>query len=54
MNYFFPDMHLRNTSDKEKLELADVDMYIFRRSQKVELGICGYPHSHSGQCEETV
>ena len=25
LDYFFPDMRLRNTSDKEKLELADVD-----------------------------
>lgn len=32
LNYFFPDMQLRNISDKEKLELADVDMNRFRRT----------------------
>jgi 2-polyprenyl-3-methyl-5-hydroxy-6-metoxy-1,4-benzoquinol methylase len=32
LNYFFPDMQLRNTSDKEKLELADADLYRFRRT----------------------
>jgi 2-polyprenyl-3-methyl-5-hydroxy-6-metoxy-1,4-benzoquinol methylase len=32
LDYFFPDMHMRNTSDKEKLELADVDVYRFRRT----------------------
>jgi 2-polyprenyl-3-methyl-5-hydroxy-6-metoxy-1,4-benzoquinol methylase len=32
LDYFFPDMQLRNTSDKEKLELADVDLNLFRRT----------------------
>jgi 2-polyprenyl-3-methyl-5-hydroxy-6-metoxy-1,4-benzoquinol methylase len=32
LDYFFPDMQLRNTSDKEKLELADVDVNRFRRT----------------------
>jgi 2-polyprenyl-3-methyl-5-hydroxy-6-metoxy-1,4-benzoquinol methylase len=32
LDYFFPDMRLRNTSDKEKLELADVDSNRFRRT----------------------
>ncbi|GAC1469695.1 MAG: class I SAM-dependent methyltransferase [Desulfuromonadaceae bacterium] len=31
-DYLFPDMQLRNTSDKEKLELADVDLNRFRRT----------------------
>ena len=31
-NYFFPDMRLRNTSDKEKLELPDADLYLVRRT----------------------
>ncbi|HEX2768948.1 MAG TPA: class I SAM-dependent methyltransferase, partial [Geobacteraceae bacterium] len=32
LDYFFPDMRLRNTSDKEKLELADLDLNRFRRT----------------------
>jgi len=32
LDYFFPDMRLRNTSDKEKLELADADVDLFRRT----------------------
>jgi len=32
LDYFFPDMRLRNTSDKEKLELADADSYLFDRT----------------------
>lgn len=32
LDYFFPDMRLRNTSDKEKLELADVDTRRFCRT----------------------
>jgi len=32
LDYFFPDMQLRNTSDKEKLELADADLNRFRRT----------------------
>ena len=32
LDYFFPDMRLRNTSDKEKLEGADVDLNQFRRT----------------------
>ena len=32
LDYFFPDMRLRNTSDKEKLEGADVDLNRFRRT----------------------
>jgi 2-polyprenyl-3-methyl-5-hydroxy-6-metoxy-1,4-benzoquinol methylase len=32
LDYLFPDMRLRNTSDKEKLELADVDAQRFRRT----------------------
>lgn len=32
LDYFIPDMRLRNTSDKEKLELADSDMNRFRRT----------------------
>ena len=32
LDYFIPDMRLRNTSDKEKLELADSDMNLFRRT----------------------
>ncbi len=32
LDYFFPDMRLRNTSDKEKLELADVDLNLLRRT----------------------
>ena len=32
LDYFFPDMRLRNTSDKEKLELADADLYLFERT----------------------
>src|ERR1039457_2417211 len=32
LDYFFPDMKLRNISDKEKLELADADLSRFRRT----------------------
>jgi ubiquinone/menaquinone biosynthesis C-methylase UbiE len=32
LSYFFPDMKQRNTSDKEKLELPDVDLNLFRRT----------------------
>jgi len=32
LDYLFPDMRLRNTSDKEKLELADVEMERFQRT----------------------
>ena len=32
LDYFFPDMQLRNTSDKEKLELADLDANRLRRT----------------------
>lgn len=32
LDYFFPDMRLRNTTDKEKLECADVDLNRFRRT----------------------
>jgi 2-polyprenyl-3-methyl-5-hydroxy-6-metoxy-1,4-benzoquinol methylase len=32
LDYFFPNMRLRNTSDKEKLELVDVDLNLFRRT----------------------
>ena len=32
LDYFFPDMRLRNTSDKEKLELAHLDENRFRRT----------------------
>ncbi len=32
LDYFFPDMRLRNTSDKEKLELVDADSYLFERT----------------------
>lgn len=32
LDYFFPDMRRRNISDKEKLELADVDSARFRRT----------------------
>lgn len=32
LDFFFPDMHLRNTSDKEKMELADADLKRFRRT----------------------
>lgn len=32
LDYFCPDMRLRNTSDKEKLECADVDLNRFRRT----------------------
>ena len=32
LDYFFPDMRLRNTSDKEKLELAHVDADRFLRT----------------------
>jgi 2-polyprenyl-3-methyl-5-hydroxy-6-metoxy-1,4-benzoquinol methylase len=32
LDYFFPDMSMRNTSDKEKLELADVDVNRLRRT----------------------
>jgi 2-polyprenyl-3-methyl-5-hydroxy-6-metoxy-1,4-benzoquinol methylase len=32
LDYFFPDMRQRNTSDKEKLELADVDVNRFQRT----------------------
>jgi 2-polyprenyl-3-methyl-5-hydroxy-6-metoxy-1,4-benzoquinol methylase len=32
LDYFFPDMRLRNTSDKEQLELADLDLNRFRRT----------------------
>jgi len=32
LNYLFPDMRERNTSDKEKLEMADADMDQFRRT----------------------
>ena len=32
LDYFFPDMQLRNTSDKENLELADADLDRFRRT----------------------
>ena len=32
LDYLFPDMRLRNTSDKEHLELADVDLNRFRRT----------------------
>jgi len=32
LDYFFPDMRQRNTSDKEQLELADVDLNRLRRT----------------------
>jgi len=32
LDYFFPDMRMRNISDKEKLELAHVDMNRFQRT----------------------
>lgn len=32
LDYFFPDMRLRNTSDKERLECADVELKRFRRT----------------------
>lgn len=32
LDYFFPNMPLRNTSEKEKLELAEVDVKRFRRT----------------------
>lgn len=32
LDYFFPDMRLRNTTDKEKLECADADLNRFRRT----------------------
>ena len=32
LDYFFPDMRLRNTTDKEKLELAQVDVNRFQRT----------------------
>ena len=32
LDYFFPDMRLRNTSDKEKLELGDVELNLVRRT----------------------
>jgi 2-polyprenyl-3-methyl-5-hydroxy-6-metoxy-1,4-benzoquinol methylase len=32
MDYFFPDMQRRNTTAKEKLELADLDLNRFRRT----------------------
>lgn len=32
LDYFFPDMRLRNTSDKEKLELPDADLHLSRRT----------------------
>lgn len=32
LDYFFPDMRLRNTSDKEQLEHPDVDMNRLRRT----------------------
>jgi 2-polyprenyl-3-methyl-5-hydroxy-6-metoxy-1,4-benzoquinol methylase len=32
LDYFFPDMRLRNTSDKEKLEHADLDLIKSRRT----------------------
>lgn len=32
LNELFPDMRLRNTSDKEKLELPDADLHLARRT----------------------
>src|SRR6266581_3816517 len=32
LDYFFPDMHLRNTSEKEQMELADADLKLIRRT----------------------
>ncbi len=32
LDYFFPDLHKRNTSDKEQLELADVDLHRLGRT----------------------
>lgn len=32
MNYYFPDLRNRNTSDKEQLELADVDLHRLGRT----------------------
>lgn len=32
LEYFFPDLRRRNTSDKEMLELADVDLNLARRT----------------------
>ena len=32
LDYFFPDMKRRNTTDKEKLELAEVDPVLVRRT----------------------
>ena len=32
MDYYFPDLRKRNTSDKEQLELADVDLYRLGRT----------------------
>jgi 2-polyprenyl-3-methyl-5-hydroxy-6-metoxy-1,4-benzoquinol methylase len=41
LDYFFPDMQLRNTADKEKLELADVDGMRLQRTIR-QFGVINY------------
>lgn len=48
LDYFFPDMRLRNTSDKEKLELADVDSNRLRRTIR-QFKLINYLFSSSGR-----
>jgi len=48
LDYFFPDMRLRNTSDKEKLELPDADLNLCRRTI-LQFRLINYLFSGSGR-----
>ena len=48
LDYFFPDMRLRNTSDKEKLECADADLNRFRRTIR-QFKLINYLFSANGR-----
>lgn len=48
LDYFIPDMRLRNTTDKEKLELADVDANRLRRTIR-QFKLINYLLSSSGR-----
>ena len=48
LDYFFPDMRLRNISDREKLESADVEMNRFRRTIR-QFRLINYLFSASGR-----
>jgi 2-polyprenyl-3-methyl-5-hydroxy-6-metoxy-1,4-benzoquinol methylase len=48
LDFFVPDIHERNTSDKEKLELADIDSNRFRRTVR-QFGLINYLLSASNR-----